>query len=76
MLLIPPYPLNQATSMIVCKPSAVLWLCVSVYGRMGVSHSIPWLFCAHYLFLQCLDVLRGSQTSTTCFIAKMFPKKH
>ena len=41
---------------------------------MGVSRGIPWLFCAHinnnhYLFLQCLDFLRDSQTSTTSFIA-------
>ena len=61
VLLVPLYPLNQATSMIVREPSAVLWLCVSVYGCIGVSRGIPWLFCTHinnkhYLFLQCLDV--------------------
>ena len=70
MLLLPPYPLNQAIGMIVHEPSAMLWLCASVYGCMGVSRGITWLLCAHinnkhYLFLQCLDLLRGSQTSTT-----------
>ena len=35
MLLLPPYPLNQATSMIVREPSAVVWLCVSVHGCIG-----------------------------------------
>ena len=62
MLPLPPYPLNEATSTIVHEPSTVLLLCVSVYGCMGVSRSIPWWFCVHinnnhYLCLQCLDLL-------------------
>ena len=47
MLLLPPYPLNHATGMILHKPSVVLWLCVSVWVCMGVSSGITRLFCAH-----------------------------
>ena len=47
MLLLPPYPLHQATCMTTCEPSAVTWLCVSVLVCMGVSHSTSWLCAAH-----------------------------
>ena len=53
---------------------------VSVYGC--VSRHFTWSRCAHiennkdYQFLQCLDLLRGSQSSTTHFIAIFFPKNY
>ena len=47
MLLLPPYPINQATAMNVREPSAVLCArkCISVYGCVSQHYVV--VLCAH-----------------------------